>query len=226
MRVKYITLLFVGFFLLQNTVYAEAIALVLRTRGTVQMTTGSNNKQISVRPGTRLNAGTKIITRAKSFAAIKFIDDASIVRVRPNSSCTIEGKRQKSGFFKNLFVDVGTIFCQVMKQKSIFSITTPTSVASVKGTTFWVRQKLKGETHYFGEEGIVEISNSKGAALLHAGETGYVRSKDAKPIVYKTKKGEKPVLDDDEKAIDEMEFEFRNKEGQSKTLKFKVKKNK
>lgn len=226
MRIKYLTLLVVGFFMLQNAVYAEAIALVLRTRGTVQMTTGPDNKQISVKPGTRLNAGTKIITKEKSFAAIKFIDDASIVRVRPNSSCTIEGRREKNGFFKNMFVDVGTIFCQVMKQKSIFSITTPTSVASVKGTAFWVQQKLKGETHYFGEEGTVEISNEKGAALMHAGETGYVMSKDAKPIVYKTKSGEKPELDDDEKSIDDMEFEFRNGEGQTKTLKLKVKKNK
>ena len=97
-------------------------------------------------------------------------------------------------------------------------------MASVKGTAFWTKQEFKGATYYFGEEGIVEIKNKRGFALLYPGQTGYVSSPNSKPVVRKTEKGEKPKWESNESSIDELEFEFQNQNGQIKTLKFKVKK--
>ena len=191
MKIRHLFISVLTFILFSTFVQAEPIAIVLKARGKVTMTHAVSGKISSVKTGTRLYAGSKIVTKSKSFAAIKFIDDGSLVRIRPNSTCTVEGKRQKSGFFKNLFLEVGTIFSQVVQQKGVFRITTPTSVASVKGTAFWTKQEFKGGTYYFGEEGVVEISNKKGAALLRKGETGYVSSPNSRPVVRKTKKGEK-----------------------------------
>ncbi len=225
-KLKYIILTLLSLFFLQATVLAGPVAIVVKARGTVQMVFGSSPKKMTVRAGTRLYSGSKIITQNRSFAAIKFLDDGSLVRIRPNSTCTVEAKRQKSSFFKNIFLEVGTLFSQIVKQKGVFRITTPTSVASVKGTAFWTKQEFKGGTYYYGEEGVVELSNKKGWALLRSGETGYVSSPNSRPVVRKSKKGEKPELDEDKTTIDEFELQFQNQKGESKSLRFKVKKQK
>lgn len=226
MKTKYMFILILSFLFIQASLIADPIAVVIKARGNVSLNDVKTGKTLTIKTGTKLYAGSKITTKDKSFAAIKFIDDGSLVRIRPNSTCTVEGKREKSGFFKNLFLEVGTIFSQIVEQKGVFRITTPTSVASVKGTKWWTKQEFKGGTYYYGEGGVVEISNKKGWALLRKGETGYVSSQNSRPIVRKTKAGEKPELEEDKVTIDELEFDFRNKEGDTKSLKFNVKKNK
>jgi len=208
--------------LLQTAFAANPVAVVIRAKGKVLMIK-QDKKQVSVKPGTRIYSGSKIVTKTKSFAAIKFIDDGSLVRVRQNSSCKVEGKKEKNSFFKNIFLEVGTIFSKITRQKGSFRVTTPTSVASVKGTAFWSKQKFKGATTYFGEEGIVEIENKKGVARLGAGETGIVASINSKPIVRRTRPGEKPVFDEDKSDVNEFEFDFDNDDGQKKSLRFKIK---
>lgn len=225
-RFTYISLILLVLFLFTAALQAGPVAIVVKARGNVHMVFGSSSKKIAVKTGTRLYSGSKIITQSRSFAAIKFLDDGSLVRIRPNSSCTVEAKKQKSSFFKNLFLEVGTIFSQIVKQKGVFRITTPTSVASVKGTAFWTKQEFKGGTYYYGEEGVVELSNKKGWALLRAGETGYVSSPNSRPVVRKSKKGEKPNMEEDKTTIDEFELQFQDQKGATKTLRFKVKKQK
>lgn len=222
---KFIRLIFVFLFtfsLLNQVIAAEPVAIVIRARGNVKMML-SHKKEVRAKAGTRVYSGWKIITKKKSFAAIKFIDDGSLVRIRSNSSCTVEGKKKKNSLFKNLFLEVGTIFSKITRQKGLFRVTTPTSVASVKGTAFWTKQEFKGATRYFGEEGRIEIKNKAGLALLGPGETGIVSSQNSKPIVRKTRPGEKPQHEDSKANIDEFEFKFKNDKGQTKDLKFKIK---
>lgn len=209
-------------FLALPAVAADPVAIVIRARGSVKILL-QNNKEVKVRPGTRVYSGSKIITKKKSFAAIKFIDDGSLVRIRSNSSCKVEGKKKKSNLLKNIFLEVGTIFSKITRQKGLFRVTTPTSVASVKGTAFWTQQDFKGATRYFGEEGRVEIKNKSGLALLGPGETGIVSSQNSKPIVRRTTPGEKPRHENDDAVIDEFEFQFKNDKEQTKDLKFKIK---
>ena len=223
MKIMRINLIVLTAMLFMQTAFASnPVAVVIRAKGNVVMVK-PDKKQVPVKPGTRINSGSKIITKTKSFAAIKFIDDGSLVRVRQNSSCTVEGKKEENSFLKNIFLEVGTIFSKITRQKGSFRVTTPTSVASVKGTAFWSIQKFKGATTYFGEEGIVEIENKKGVARLGAGETGIVASKNSKPIVRRTRPGEKPVLDEDKSDVNEFEFEFDKDDGQKKRLRFKIK---
>lgn len=202
---------------------ASPIAVVVKARGTAMLENPGTKKQVHIRRGTRIYDGSKIRTKAKSFVAIKFTDDGSLVRIRPNSSCTINGKREQASVAKNIFIEVGMLFSKVFKQKSPFRISTPTSVASVKGTAFWVKQLFKAGTYYYGEEGVVEVSNQRGSALLKGGETGYVASSNSKPVVRRSRQGEKPLLEDEEMHIDEFDFEFENEDGQIKNLRFKVK---
>lgn len=206
-----------------STFAADPVAIIIKAKGDISIKNPVSGKSITAKRGARLNDGDKISTGKKGRVAVKFLDDNSLLRIRPNSTCTIEGKKEGGSVTKNIFVEVGTIFSKITRQKSSFSVTTPTSVASVKGTIFWTVQKFKGSTQYFGEEGTVEVSNDAGSALMNKGETATVTSKNSKPIVTKTKPGEGPTLEESD-APDEFEFEFEDASGNKKLLKFKTKK--
>jgi hypothetical protein len=221
-NLKYILSIALVLFISSSLFAANPTAIIIKAKGKITIKNAKTGKSIKAKRGTRLTNGDKITTGKKGRLALKFIDDNSLVRVRPNSTLTINTKKEKNSVAKNIFVEVGSIFSRITKQKSSFRITTPTSVASVKGTAFWTIQKFKGGTTYFGEEGVVELSNDAGSALLRAGETGQVTSKNSKPIVRKTKVGEKPD-DDNGDEIDEFEFEFQDESGNKKILKFKSK---
>jgi len=175
--------------------------------------------------GSRLENGDKIVTGKNSFAAIRYIDDKSTVRIRSNSTCIIRGKKEQNKILKNVYLEVGTIFARVTEQRGRFEISTPTSVASVKGSEAIIDQELKGATYYYGEEGVWDITNDGGTALLRAGETAFVKSKKDAPVVRKTRPGEKPKFEEDEGTEDNFEFEFENESGTKKSLKFKASKN-
>ena len=200
----------------------DTIAVIVKSRGNVTIQYEKNGKRQNVKRGTKLYTGAIIVAKEKSYASMLFVDDRSMVRVRPNSILTVNGKREKNTIAKNISLEVGTIFAQITKQKSGFQVTTPTSVASVKGTSFWGKQLFKAGTYFYGVEGgPTEVSNDAGSALFREGETCYVESKDHKPLVRKTKPGESPNFGDDD-SIDEFKIEFENEQGDVKTLKFKT----
>ena len=203
----------------------EPVAVVIKARGKVFLLQKGSKKGRPVKRGSRILPGQSIFTKAKSFAIVRFVDNGGVVRIQAKSLCRFDGKRVKRNLAKNVYLKVGTIFSKIFRNKGGFKVTTPTSVASVKGTAFWTKQILKGSTYYYGEEGVVEIANANGVALLKAGMTGFVRSAGAKPIVRKTRKGEKPVLESAEQSLDEFDLEFEDANGNIKSLKFKIRKN-
>ena len=208
-----------------STVYAaKPIAITIKSKGKVKVSESGKKSDKKLKRGFRLKDGDKIVTGDKSYAAFRFIDDRSLVRVRANSNCTIQGKEEDNSILKNIFLEIGTIFARITKQKGRFQVTTPTSVASVKGTKFITDHRGADGTYYFGEEGLCEIKNKGGVARLRSGETAFVADENTAPVVYKTRKGEKPSFDEFEGEEDEFEFEFENDAGDKKLLKFKAQK--
>jgi hypothetical protein len=202
---------------------AETIAVVLKVKGKVVISRGTQAQSLTLKRGSRLQDGDKLVTDKNSYAAVRFIDDASLLRIRANSTCTIKGKKDKNQVIKTVALEVGTILAKVTKQRGKFEISTPTSVASVKGTEWITEQRYNGGTFYYGLGGIVEIINDGGSALLHEDETGYVANNETAPIVQPTKDGTVPIFDEDmEDGADFFEFEFENDEGQKKLLEFKA----
>lgn len=227
MRTKYLSMITLTLALVVGLLQAktEPVAVVIKARGKVYLVKGNSKKGRPIKRGQRLLPGEGILTKSKSFVIVKFIDNGGIVRIQSNSFCRFDGKVTKRSLNKNVFLQVGTIFSKVFKNKGGFRVTTPTSVASVKGTAFWTKQNFKSSTYYFGEEGVVEISNARGVALLKAGMTGIVTSPNSKPIVRKTRPGERPKIEGlSNKDVDEFDLEFEDANGNIKSLKFKLQK--
>jgi hypothetical protein len=202
---------------------AETVAIVLKSTGTVSLMRGEKATAMAVKmdKGSRLQDGDKIVTGDKSFAAMRFVDDNSTVRIRANSTCRIKAKKQKDEILKNVYLEVGALYAKVTQQRGKFEISTPTSVASVKGTEWISEQKFEEMTLYHCLGGVVEVSNDVGTALARAGETVEVADDKTAPVTRKTKPGE-GVWSDGTGLQDNYEFEFENQSGEKKLLKFEV----
>jgi len=208
---------------LSETISAQSVAVVLKVKGTVSLTSGKQATKQTIRRGSRLKDGDKIVTGGKSYAAIRFIDDASLIRVRSNSTCVIKATKQQDKVLKNVFLEVGTLYARVTKQRGKFEISTPTSVASVKGSATVVDQpplESNKPTLFHGLEGQWEVSNDAGSALLRVGETVVVPDEKTAPYSRKTQPGETDGEGDEE--VDDFEFEFENEQGERRVLRFGV----
>ena len=114
----------------------KPIAVVLKARGTVSVVGTGGTK--TVKRGTRVYAGDIVKSGSgRSYAMVRFLDDKSTLRIRKNSSVKIQGTiNSDNSITKNVILEVGDVFASVLQQKGDFRVSTPTSVASVKGTKF------------------------------------------------------------------------------------------
>ena len=177
--------LIIGLLMANAIIHAqETIAVVVQVKGeaTVYRIDGEGGE--TVNRGTRLQTGDRLITGSNTHVALRFIDDASLVRISSISTCVIEGTRENNQILKNVYLEAGTILSKITDQKGQYKVITPTSVASVKGTEFITVQSDNPGTYYYGNEGEVEISNEAGTVLLRVGFTVYVASDNTPPVIH------------------------------------------
>ncbi len=87
--------------------------------------------------GLPLSDGQEVRTGSKSLALILFTDGSGLLRVRENSIANIYGKAENRTVSKNTFIARGRVGFDVNKQNENeeFTFTTPTVVASIRGTS-------------------------------------------------------------------------------------------
>ena len=119
--------------------------------------------------GTQLKNHDWIKTEEDGFVAIFFLDDKSQLKVKGNSEMAILAAVERGKISKTISLDYGTVKASVSKQKGEFRIATPTSVASVKGTEWWVESDENGDT-FIVVEGIVEVENLVSGTVQNVGQ--------------------------------------------------------
>ena len=155
---RHIILLFTFIF---SVALPNKIAVATKVKGPVEIMPIGKKGFSDLEPGTILSDGDKIRTGPSGFTAIIFIDDKSTLKVKDNSEVVITGKRTAASISKKINMDEGTIRATVKKQKTDFVIQTPTSVASVKGTDFWLVSDPDTGDQIIGIEGIVGLVNNE-----------------------------------------------------------------
>ena len=143
-----------------SNIYSEEIAIVTKNNGDVKYK--KNSSQVfknRVNPGFELYKNDLLVTGDNGFVMFAYLDDGSLVKVHKNSGVYVNGNIFDNSIQKQINVDDGFLKFEIKKQKeNEFKIVTPTSVASVKGTTFFLDANLNQDVFY-GFEGIVEILN-------------------------------------------------------------------
>ncbi len=166
---------------------ADKLAVTTKKEGNVEIRKSTSGQSEELRRGTVLYDQDKISTGSDGQALIMFLDDKSQLKLKGNTEVVISGDRSTTGISKRINMDYGTLKASISEQrKGEFVISTPTSVASVKGTEFWIISDP--------DSGDVIVSNSGSIELVNTvtGETIIVP---AGIIVESTSDGEMNVLE-------------------------------
>ena len=196
---------------------AKDIAVVLKATGEVRVNRTTQSAEKAGR-GTRLHSGNVLRTGEESSAAMVFTDDKSILKVRANSKVNIAGEREAGSILKTLKLEFGQLWAKVTRSSTPFRVETPSGVAAVKGTVFYLMSDPKGGTIVFCLEGAVELANKLGKALVSAGQMGTMDDKNP-PTSRPSNPNEVPNWGDEQGEGGSFEIEFQDAEGQKKKLK-------
>jgi hypothetical protein len=165
---------------------ANSIAVVVKASGEVTIQTAAGSADEALKQGMRLNDGDRIFTGEEGRAVMVYTDDRSQLKMLPNTELVIHARRTNERVDKEVALDLGTIWTKVTRQKGEFVISTPTSVASVKGTAWWTKLDGAGQTTIVTEEGRVGLKNLNTGDEIDVpmGSTG--ESYDEKLVVHDT----------------------------------------
>lgn len=199
---------------------ADRIAVATKVMGTVEYERGRDGFK-DLKPGSILEDGDRIRTGKNGFVAIIFIDDKSALKVKENTEIVVEGKRSQNAISKKINLNGGTLRALVSPQrKGEFIIQTAVSVASVKGTDFWIISNVQTGDQLIGLKGLITFINmiSGDSIDISSGFTG-LSSSDGSIQSYITDPNTIPVdPTGDSDSPTRLEIEFKDPSGKKKVL--------
>ena len=137
---------------------AQVIARLVKSEGRVHFKRlGASTFSEQAKPGAPIKNGDEIKVGEEGFAAVIYLDDRSILKVRENTKFSFMDTRNS----RTIDLTHGTILNDIKKEGRTkdFRIQTPVSVASVKGTQFAAIVSLSGVDQFICKEGLFEVLN-------------------------------------------------------------------
>ncbi|MFC1559092.1 FecR domain-containing protein [Gemmatimonadota bacterium] len=178
--------------------------------------------------GDVLNHGDALYTSDNTRAAIRFTDDGSIMRMNGGCELQIRAEGERTAMRKTLTVEFGELWARINRRENAeYRIETPTAVAAVKGTEFYVRVDSDGATTIITIDGVLDFFNDVGTVEIPAGFTGTISDAAVAPEVTQTDPEEvttfralgteEDVTEEEEEMI-EIEIPFMDEDGNMKTM--------
>lgn len=221
---KFICFFLICFFLAGSVLIAaeQKIAMIAKVRGDVTFRHSDQNTfQNHAKTGTVLVDGDVVKTGKDSFVALIFLDDKSQVKLLENCDLEIRGQKVRNRINKDLSMNYGQLKAEVSKtMKGEFRISTPTSVASVKGTDFWVlSHPLQGDM-IIGLSGLVELMNQITGYMTTVGPNQTGISLPNGDVTTQTTNPDNIPKDEmsEEKELQQLRIQFQNPQGETKNI--------
>ena len=151
---------------------------------------------LNAKAGLALKDGEEVKTGNKSLALVKFLD-GSLVRVRENTTLSIYAKTENKKQSNNAVISNGQINFDVRKQgNSDFTFTTPTGIASIRGTSGLIEVLDPNQSKFILETGSLDLqatSGNKMNSTLTAGNTAIITD-DGNIIISETNEDDKSKI--------------------------------
>lgn len=202
---------------------AKSIAVLISTRGLVEIAKGDGDYQ-AAKFGDVLDDGDRIRTGQDGFASVVFTDDKTQIKVRPSTNITVNASREADySLAKRVNMDVGQLFSDVQRQKGSMRVATPNSVASVKGTQFWVLVGGNGDSQVLTLQGVVQMTSLlTGQSVDVSGGGSATVGTDGAITTGSIGEGDVPGEEEPEGPTRTIEIRFKDEDGNEKTLTIEV----
>ena len=140
---------------------AKPIAVAAKVRGETELKVPGGDYAPNLKRGKQINNKDWVRTKDDGYIALMFIDDKTLLKIRENSELEIKAVRSGAGLDKSIQMAFGKVKAEISPQLSgEFTISTPTSVASVKGTVLWIISTPDGD-QIIVTEGTVTVTNNE-----------------------------------------------------------------
>ncbi len=153
------------------------VAIVKKVVNDVKFKMADKSDWVNAKTSQTLSDRDEIKTGSKSLAIILFTDGSGQLRVRENAILHIYGQKNNKKMNKNTFLENGTISFEVNKQADEeFKFTTPTAVASIRGTGGLLGAN-SDSTNIYLEHGSVEFNSTiqgGGGGTINGGQAGTI----------------------------------------------------
>ena len=221
----------IGLFLILATVVTAGenpnVALVKKTVNDVQKKTPETSWEKAA-IGTPLMGEDQVSTGKRSFALVKFTADNSIVRVREQSLLTVKGEGPRNSLIKEVLLTKGGVGFNVTKQRQNqeFRLTSPTSVASIRGTKGkWSRGEQADTLIVI--EGLVNLRNRNSNREVDVGAGFIGISYDDGTVILRPASADELEnalwTSSTDERTNEIKFDLKDKKGNTKRLKLQYK---
>lgn len=222
-------LLLVGMFPFEVTAQQQNVAIVVRLWLDQQLAvTAASGGAKAGALGDIINHGDQLTTSNNTRAAIRFTDDGSVLRMNPSTEMSIKAEGDRNALQKTLQIEFGELWARINKRDNAeYRIQTPTAVAAVKGTEFYVRVAADGATTIITVDGVLDFFNDIGTVEIPAGFTGTVTEASAAPSVSVTQPEDVASFTDlaeegssglEVEDMIEIEIQFIDADGNQKTM--------
>lgn len=134
----------------------NAVAYLSANRGRVDLF--RQNRQVRYRAGEMLQHEDQIRTGNDSYAAYRFIDGSSQVRIFANSNVRIRAAVSNGTLAKNTTVTRGRVHSNVSRNTGSYRVETATTVASVRGTEFLTDVDEEDNSRFIVVDGTVAVT--------------------------------------------------------------------
>ncbi|MBC8311068.1 MAG: FecR domain-containing protein [Candidatus Marinimicrobia bacterium] len=182
------------------------MALVLKKKGEVKykpFSSQDSNSDLEI--SKPLFNQDQILTGTDGFTKVVYLDDGSTIKVHRDSEVYIQGSIKNRRIIKQINIAQGKMKFDINPQKSTdFRVVTPTSVASIKGTRFWVDCRGEEGDSFIGLTGKVEVENIESGQIVQLESNTTINSlPDGSINIIPTKPLELQILEQMEEEVGE-----------------------
>ena len=199
----------------------KSIAVAAKVRGETELKVPGGDYAPNLKRGKPINNKDWVRTKDDGYIALMFIDDKTLLKIRENSELEIKAVRSGAGLDKSIQMAFGKVKAEISPQLSgEFTITTPTSVASVKGTVLWIISTPSGD-QIIVTDGTVEVTNNESGqtVTVTVGQT-VTSNPDGTIDVQPTPAGGVPEDVGDDAEGDQLRIRLENPDGNIKEIIF------
>ena len=208
--------------LISSSVFAQgtrSIAVAAKVKGKTELKVPGGDYTPNLKRGKQIHDRDWIRTKDDGYIALMFIDDKTLLKIRENSELEIKAVRSGTGLNKSIQMAFGKVKAEISPQRNgEFTITTPTSVASVKGTVLWIISTPAGD-QFIVTDGTVTVTNNESGqtVTVTVGQT-VTSNPDGTIDVQPTPQGGVPADPGDDGAGNRIIINLENPAGDSKEI--------
>lgn len=203
----------------------DHVALTLQTNGEIILNRADESMPINT--GELLIDKDELESMEESYAAVKFVDGSSVLRLFPLSVLQINAEKNEDELDKRSFLEVGTVWSKVTKKTGLFEVETPTTVISVRGTEILLEVDDQGNTrlYTFSGESVMRNKVDGLEATVQKGQTSFstgVGMIDVTDINRDELPDEYHGYYDGTETPGTIEIELKNDQGETRTIRIQL----